>query len=204
MRLKQCVIIGKTNVGKTLFAINFASFLGISKLEMEFTTPGGEVHERTLLQAAAVAELTSDAPHHTLGLQRIHVKMPGFKGQKQFALVDTSGLAEGIHEESLVRKAMAQTLAQVRNAQVILHLVDASSVGKVGTIRAMGEVDWQVAQFGGMRQGYAILANKMDVEGAHQGLVQIRQDFPGHLIIPISALQKTGFAEVKQFVWRHL
>lgn len=204
MRLKQCVIIGKANVGKTLFAINFASYLGISKLEIEFTTPGGEVYRRALPYGEALEELTSDQPHHTLGLQSINIKMPGFKGQKHFALVDTSGLTEGIHGESLVRKAMAQTLAQVRHAQVILHLIDAGSVGKVGTIRAMGEVDWQVAQFGGMRQSYAILVNKMDLEEARQGLVQVRQDFPGHLIIPISALQRLGFAEVKQFVWRHL
>ena len=204
MRLKECIIIGKANVGKTLFAINFAGYLGIPKLEIEFTTPGGEVYKRSLHLGEALQELISDQPHHTLGLQRIQIQMPGFKGRKRFTMIDTSGLTEGIHEQTLVRRAMAQTLAQVRNAHIILHLVDASSVGKGEAIEAMGEVDWQVAQFGGMRLGYAILANKIDLAEAERGLVQIRQDFPGHLILPISALWKTGFAEVKQFVWRHL
>lgn len=99
---------------------------------------------------------------------------------------------------------MAQTLAQVRQAAVILHLIDASSVTKQGAVEAVGQVDWQVAQFGGMRTGYAILANKMDLPEAASGLLQIRREFPGHVIFPVSALLKTGFAEVKQFVWRHL
>ncbi|NLK08401.1 MAG: GTP-binding protein HSR1 [Firmicutes bacterium] len=202
--MKQCVLIGKTNVGKTVFAINFADFLGVSKLAIEFTTPNGEIYERNLSLSDALQELTSDTPHHTLGLQKFQISLPGLKGRKRFTIVDTSGLTEGIHREAFVRKAMAQTLAQVRTAAVILHLIDAGSVGKVGVLEAVGEVDWQVAQFGGMRRGYAILANKMDLMGAKQGLLKIRQDFPGHLIIPISALNKTGFTEVKQYVWRHI
>ena len=202
--MKACMIIGKANVGKTLFAVNFAGYLGVSRLDIEFTTPNGETYRRTLSQREAVDELTSPNPHHTLGLQRLEIQMPGLKGKKRFALLDTSGLTDGIPEESMIRRAMAQTLAQVREAAVILHLIDASSVGKEGAVEAVGPVDWQVAQFGGMRTGYAILANKMDLPEAAAGLVQIRREFPGHVILPISALLKTGFAEVKQFVWRHL
>jgi len=75
--------------------------------------------------------------------------MPGLKGRKRFTLVDTSGLTEGVPEEVMIRRAMAQTLAQVREAAVILHLIDANSVDKLGAVETMGEVDWQVAQFGG-------------------------------------------------------
>ncbi len=204
MSLKACMIIGKANVGKTLFAINFAGYLGVPRLEIEFTTPGGEIYRRTLTEREAVEELTSPAPHHTLGLQAFDIQMPGLKGRKHFAVLDTSGLTDGIPEEPLVRRAMAQTLAQVPQAAVILHLIDASSVTKQGAVEAVGQVDWQVAQFGGMRTGYAILANKMDLPEATSGLLQIRREFPGHVIFPVSALLKTGFAEVKQFVWRHL
>lgn len=202
--LKACIVIGKANVGKTLFAINFAGYLGITSLEIEFTPADGKTYRRTLSQPEALQSLISPNPHHTLGLQRIQIQMPGFKGRKEFALVDTSGLTEDIPEQPLIRRAMAQTLAQVREAAIILHLVDASSVGKLGAVEAMGQVDWQVAQFGGMRDGYAILANKMDLPEAAAGLAQIRQELPGHPILPISALLRTGFSEVKQFVWRHL
>lgn len=202
--LKACIIIGKANVGKTLFAINFAAYLGITSLEIQFSSADGETYRHTLSHKEALKSLTSPNPHHTLGLQRIHIQMPGFKGKKEFALVDTSGLTEGIPEQPLIRRAMAQTLAQVREAAIILHLIDTSTIGKLGAIEAMGQVDWQVAQFGGMRDGYAILANKMDLPEAATGLAQIRREFPGHPIFPISALLKTGFSEVKQFVWRHL
>ncbi|HHV93315.1 MAG TPA: GTPase domain-containing protein [Firmicutes bacterium] len=202
--MRACMVIGRANVGKTLFAINFAAYLGVSRLEVEFTTPDGETYRRTLTQKEAVEELTSPEPHHTLGVQRVEIQMPGLKGKKRFALLDTSGLTDGIPEESIIRRAMAQTLAQVRDAAIILHLIDASSVGRHGAVEALGQVDWQVAQFGGMRTGYAILANKMDLPEAGAGLVQIRREFPGHVILPISALTKAGFAEVKQFVWRHL
>ncbi|NLA58093.1 MAG: GTP-binding protein HSR1 [Firmicutes bacterium] len=202
--MKACMIIGKANVGKTLFAVNFAAYLGVSRLEIEFTTPSGETYRRILTQKEALQELISSHPHHTLGLQRLEIQLPGLKGKKRFALLDTSGLTDGIPQESMVRRAMAQTLGQVREAAIILHMIDASSVGKQGAVEAVGQVDWQVAQFGGMRTGYAILANKMDLPEAAAGLVEIRREFPGHVIFPISALLKTGFAEVKQFVWRHL
>lgn len=202
--LKACIVIGKANVGKTLFAINFANYLGVTRLEMEVNPAEGESYRHTLGTKEALQELTSPEPHHTLGLQSIQIQIRGRKGRKHFALVDTSGLTEGIPGKTLIRKAMAQTLAQVRGASIILHLIDASSTGKPGAIEAMGEVDWQVAQFGGMRDGYAVLANKMDLPEAAAGLLQIRQELPGHVIFPISALHKTGFAEVKRFVLHHL
>ena len=202
--MKACMIIGIANVGKSLFAVNFAAYLGVSRLEIEFTTPSGETYRRILTQKEALQELISSHPHNTLGLQRLEIQLTGLKGKKRFALLDTSGLPDGIPQESMVRRAMAQTLGQVREAAIILHMIDASSVGKQGAVEAVGQVDWQVAQFGGMRTGYAILANKMDLPEAAAGLVEIRREFPGHVIFPISALLKTGFAEVKQFVWRHL
>jgi len=65
-------------------------------------------------------------------------------------------------------------------------------------------VDYQVAQFAQMRGGYLLLANKMDLEGAQEGLARLRREFVGHPIAPISALHKQGFHEVKAFVGRHL
>ena len=198
------MIIGKANVGKSLFAINFADYLGVTRLEIKFTAPDEKTYCRTLSHKEALEELTGSTPHQTLGLQCIEIQMPGLKGKKRFSLMDTSGLTEGIPDETKIRRAMAQTLAEVRAAAIILHLIDASSHGKSGTIEAMSQVDWQVAQFGGMRNGYAVLANKIDLPEAATGVRQIREELPSHLILPISALRKTGFAEVKQFVWRHL
>jgi len=65
-------------------------------------------------------------------------------------------------------------------------------------------VDYQVALFAQMRGGYVILANKMDLPQAEKGLERLRLELPGHRILPISALNKRGFREVKDFVQHHL
>ena len=46
--MKRCIVIGKTNVGKTLFVLQFAAYLGADRLEITFEEPGGERRARTL------------------------------------------------------------------------------------------------------------------------------------------------------------
>jgi len=200
--VKRCIVIGKTNVGKTLFVLQFAAYLGADRLEITFEEPGGEKRTETLSVDQAIRQLSSQEPHQTRCLQSIRLELPVGKGVKRFDVVDTSGLIEGIHGDVKVRKAMAQTLAAVRDADLILHLVDAAKAGERGVLHAVGDVDYQVAQFAQMRDAYAILANKVDLPNADVGVEKIRQEFSGHVIIPISALHRRGFKEVKRFVWR--
>ncbi|MGI6037615.1 MAG: GTPase [Limnochordia bacterium] len=202
--MKKVVIIGKANAGKTLFAINFGFYLGNAKLRIAATYPDGATVNQTYPPTKAREELTSEQPHQTRCLQRMTLGLPAGKGVKRFQIIDTSGLIEGIPPEAQIRRAIAQTLATVREADLILHLIDASRVKQEGAVEAIGEVDYQVAQFAQMRSGYGILANKMDLPTAAQGLEIIRREFVGHRIIPISALYREGFQEVKEFVWRHL
>ena len=200
--MKRCIVIGKTNVGKTLFVIQFAAYLGVRQLEFTFEEPSGLKRSATYTVEDALRELSSEEPHQTRCLQSIRLELPVGKGVKRFEIVDTSGLMEGIHGDVKVRKAMAQSLAAVRDADLILHLVDASKAGQEGVIRAVGDVDYQVAQFAQMRDGYLILANKIDLPHAEEGVERIRREFSGHAVIPISALHRHGFREVKRFVWR--
>lgn len=200
--MKQCIIIGKTNVGKSLFAIQFAAFLGVKELTLTARDPFGTVTRSAYTVDKAMDELVSDGAHHTRKLQSITVDLPVGKGVKRFELVDTSGLIEGIPSDAGIRSSMAQTLAAVRDAQLVLHMVDASRAAERGAVEAFGEVDYQVARFALMRGGYLILANKMDLPKAREGLERIRREFTGHPIAPISALKRDGFREVKRFVWR--
>lgn len=200
--MKRCIVIGKTNVGKTLFALQFAAYLGVDSLEITFEEPGGERRKASLPVEQAIRELSSEEPHQTRCLQSIRVELPVGKGVKEFDIVDSSGLIDGVHGDARVRRAMAQTLAAVRDADLILHLVDAAKAGGSGVLKAVGDVDYQVAQFAQMREAYAILANKIDLPQAREGVEKLRQEFAGHVIIPISALHRQGFREVKRFVWR--
>src|SRR5690606_15009958 len=106
-----------------------------------FADPTGRTHEREYAVDEAVRELVGDSPHLTRRLQKITLEMPGPKGRKVLQLVDTSGLADGIHPNPDIRRAMAQTLYTVREAAVILHLVDAVLAGRAGPFAALGEVD---------------------------------------------------------------
>lgn len=200
--MKQCVVIGKTNVGKTLFTLNFADYLGVEHLEMTIEEPAGQQRVARYTMEDALAALSSSEPHQTRCLQSIRLELPVGKGVKRFDIVDTSGLMEGIHQDAAVRRAMAQTLAAVRDAHLILHLIDAHRVSQEGVLRAIGDVDYQVAHFAQIREGYAILANKIDLPGAARGVDVIRSEFSRHVVIPISALHRHGFREVKRFVWR--
>lgn len=202
--MKRCLIIGRPNAGKTLFALHFAEYLGVSVAHIAFAEAGGRRWEAAYPLPEATTSLTSSTPHHTRQLQSIALELPAGKGTKRFELVDTSGLVDGIHPDAAIRRAMAQTLAAVRDAAVILHVVDAAALGRSGGVDAIGEVDFQVAQFAQMRGGYLLLANKMDLAGADEGLARLRCEFVGHHIAPISALHKQGFDEVKAFVRRHV
>lgn len=115
-------------------------------------------------------------------------------------MVDTIGLIDGIHPDIDIRMAISQTLAIIRDSDIILHLIDAHAAVKNDLPSTMGEVDYQIAQFAQLKRGYAILANKMDLSDSELGLKKIKQEFQGNLIIPISALYKRGFKEVKTFV----
>lgn len=201
--MKRCVVIGQPNVGKTLFVLHFAQYLGMVRARIAFAEAGGKRWEAAYPVSDALTNLTSAEPHHTRQLQSLTLELPAGKGTKQLELVDTSGLVDGIHPDAAIRRAMAQTLATVREARVILHVVDAAALGVDGSISVIGQVDYQVAQFAQMRGGYLVLANKMDLPGAEAGLDRLRREFVGHPIAPISALHKQGFKEVKAFVWRH-
>lgn len=200
--MKNCLVVGRTNVGKTIFCVNFAEFLGLHRLDVYYQLPDGTTRQRKYDLSSARHELSGLGQHKTRSLQSIRLDLPGGKGSRKFKLTDSTGLADGIHPDRGLREAMAQTLAELQTADCVLHLVDLGEVAKTGGLRAMGELDVQIAELGGYKDGYALLANKMDLPEAKKGLAMIREEMGDTRIIPISALYRQGFREVKEYVWR--
>ncbi|HHT37361.1 MAG: GTPase [Candidatus Wallacebacter cryptica] len=197
--MKRVIVLGQPNVGKTLFVLNFAAYLGVELAVLNFTSCDRGSYSKTLPVSEAVRLLVSDTSHYTRDIQALTLAMSWGKGEKQFELIDTVGLTDGIDHDEEIRKAMALTLRTIRQADIIFHLLDCARIAEIGILRGIGEIDYQIAQFGQLKKGYVILANKIDLPNAEDGLVMINQEFPGCRIISISALKQKGFKEVKRF-----
>lgn len=207
--MKRSLVIGNTNVGKTLFCIRFAKYVGLRQLRWFVERTDGKTEQQSMPLDDAVKWLSSSDAHHTRALQTLVLEVPRGKSNRQLLLTDATGLTEGIHNDPAVREAMAQTLGALTSAHMVLHVVDASRVGtleKTGDNRSTGSgwlpVDDQLSQYGMQNGGYLILANKMDLPGAKQGYQQLVKRFSKHRVIPVSALTGSGFREVKHHVWR--
>lgn len=194
--MKRIVIVGKPNVGKTLFVLNFADFLGAKDLTIRFISERAQ-YQRAFNQVNAHSQLVSDTPHQTRSIQEVAVSIPWGKGKRQFELVDSTGLADGIHVEPQLRWAMAQTLSALKGGDIVVHVIDCQAAYP-------SELDLQLANFGStQKKGYVILANKVDLITPNH-LRKVIDFFPDRCVIPVSAKYKLGFREVRDYVRRQL
>ena len=198
--MKRIVILGKTNVGKTLFLLNFTEYLGAKDFTVSIRRPGGATNSERLKFREARERLVGYHPHKTQARQEMDLEFPLGKGRQLVKIVDTTGLTEAVHGQQQLRAAMADSLRAAREADIVLHLIDASMVFCKESPEAMGELDIQLARFARSKDGYVVLANKMDLPGSRRGLGRIREALGEEYIIPISALRKQGFREVRRFV----
>ncbi len=190
--MKEALIIGRPNVGKTLLTINLAEFLGQKRLEVLFRPRDGASFTRLYTVPQARAELVDERPHRTLCLQSMVLGVPRGKSVRKLVLTDSTGLTDEVHPASEVRRAMADTLRQISQAPLILHVVDAAE--------GLGGVDLDILRFGKAHDGYALVANKMDLPGRAERLGEVVRAAGPATVIPVSALEKVGLAEVRGFV----
>lgn len=202
--VKNGLVIGKPNAGKTLFIINFASFLGLHRLEAEIEGIDGYKRKTTITTNQARWDWVSKTPHKTRHLVSIKIHLTAGKGKKRMALKDSTGIMEGIPSDIELRKAIGQTLLSIREADLILHIVDTSQILKNDPLLSLGETDYQLAELGRLRKNYLMLANKIDIPESAKGLCRLKEMFHDIMIIPISALYKTGFSEVREYIRRNL
>ncbi|MDB5083667.1 MAG: hypothetical protein JWN30_553 [Bacilli bacterium] len=200
--MKNCLLVGRTNVGKTLFCLNFAEYLGLKRLDVYYQLPDGSKRQRKYEMSAALAELPGTEEHHTRNLQSIQLELPLRKGVRQFRMTDSTGLSDGIHPDADLRKSMAQTLLELQTADVIFHLIDLNQVRMLGGFHGLGELDYQIAEFGRQKKNYLMLANKVDLPEAKSHLPKLLEEIPKVPCVPISAKFRQGFREVKEHVWR--
>ncbi len=201
--MKNCIIIGNPNVGKTSFFLALAEYLGVTQCEIEIIDINGKSIEKIFSINSARKYLISMNSFKTRSIYKIQLNIPVYKGYEQLKLIDTAGLTDGINEVEEIRKSMAQTLKELNQANIILHMFDAEYIYRKKKI-GISEIDYQINKFGNQQGCYCILVNKMDKYGSEKGLEIIKQTFKENYIIPISVINKTGFKEVRSFVGRNL
>nr|WP_282706940.1 GTPase [Natroniella acetigena] len=191
------LIVGQPNVGKTSFAINFANYLGVEKLKLLVRQPAGFLAIRTYQLEEAYEELVAVEPHKTTKIQSVQLKLPIGKKDKKVRLIDSCGLVDEIHSKQKIRRAMAQTLDQLFQSQIILHMVDLSQFNYFSQLK---KIDQALYNLFHQQSGYKILANKLDLDRQERNLIKLKNLIDQKLIIAISALSQQGFTEVKAFL----
>lgn len=208
--MKRSLVIGKTNVGKTLFCVHFAKFMGLKEIRWLIERSDGRTEQRRMSVGEAERTLSDPIAHRTRDLQSVRIEFARGKGDRELLLTDTTGLTDGVNPDLDLRQAMAKTLEALLSSSFVLHLVDAYEIGRSGQgltnsgalLGPWNELDEQLARFGAQKQGYLVLANKMDLPGADDGFRRLKERLSGQTVLPISALHGTGFREVKQHVWK--
>lgn len=199
--MRECVIIGRPNSGKTMFALNFAGYLGAKSVDVTFRTYDGLMTCRHFSLEEGKRELCGMTLHKTRSMQSLVLRMSVGKTAVNFKLTDTCGVSEQIHQDEKIRKGMAQTIGLLRSADLILHLVDLSLIGR-DFGNNCSSIDYELYNYGIVRKSYLMLGNKYDISSAKENFLRLATAFPKATIIPISALYSQGFREVKAYVAR--
>ncbi|MPL60569.1 tRNA modification GTPase MnmE [bioreactor metagenome] len=201
--MREFIVVGRPNSGKTMFVLNFAGYLGSKSLDMTFRTYDGLMTCRHFTLDEAKRELCGMTQHKTRSLQTIVLKIPLGKTTINFKLTDTCGLISKIHHDEVVRRGMAQTLDWMRSSDFVLHIIDASLAFAEATAEA-DNIDIEIYNYGKARHNYALLANKIDILSAKDNLVKLNAVFANIPVIPISGQYGNGFKEVKACVVRNI
>ena len=179
----RVVLVGRPNVGKTLLLINFAAYLGAS----EITRPGPDSSKISLEQARR--ECVSYVAHKHLTPLTVYFTSTKFS-DGGMVLVDTPGIVEGVAEEPGIRHGIGQALEELLRAQAILVVLD-------GGLDALPEFDDDLVGLASRLAPTIIVDNKADAHPEFKLWVH-REHFSGHSVVPLSAVTRRGFRELKQ------
>ncbi len=200
----EALVIGKPNVGKSLFVVNFAAYLGMKEIHSPRADSQGSGRKKNVLTLEeARHKLVSPKSYRTLSPYRLEIDLGEGKQRKTFWLVDSTGICEGVHHQVDIRAAMSSTLRLLTQADLVIHVIDAAALGSK-RLEAMGAVDDAICHYAQSHGPYLLLANKTDKPGASDNLPYVREHFAGIPVIAVSALTRRGFREIKTRTLRYL
>lgn len=204
--MSDCLIVGRPNVGKTSFVINFAEYMGLKKLKIHVKQPAGFTSIKNYMIKDARNILISEKPNFTKNIQIIKLEIPAGKINKSLKLIDSCGLENGIHSDENIRKSMAVTLKKITKTKLILHIIDINKlIENINNKEILSTIDKMIFKYTKSDKNYAILLNKIDlIDSIKNELELIKRRLDFEYIIPISAVNQTGFQKVKEMVLNYV
>ncbi|HEY8991318.1 MAG TPA: GTPase, partial [Luteolibacter sp.] len=122
-----------------------------------------------------------------------------FDGFRRCTVADIPGLIEGAHDN---RGLGHEFLRHITRCRVLLFVLDMGGTEGRDPIsdleilrKEIKEYDEDLARF-----PWAVVANKMDVEGAEENLAAFKQRFPKVDVIPICAELEEGLDDLKRYL----
>lgn len=168
---RQVVVAGQPGAGKSLLVARLAPYLGPPR-------PGGRGDACGGLPVSAIS-LRDGRTLHPLDL------------------IDTPGLTETPAPDPALRRAQALALERMLAAAAVLHVVDAPRLGARDWLQ-LGRVDAELLEWGRGRDGYLLLANKLDLPFGQTGWEWLRRAVAGPPVLAVSARTGLGFGAVRQ------
>lgn len=122
--------------------------------------------------------------------------------EKSFVIADIPGLIEGAHEGAGLGHDF---LKHIERTRVLVHVLDTSGSEDREPVEDFYKINEELSQYNLklMDKPQIIVANKMDIPGAEEGLERIRKEFEpkGYKIYPVSAATSEGIDELKFAIW---
>ena len=121
------------------------------------------------------------------------------KDTRSFVMADLPGLIEGAHDgvglgHKFLRHAM--------RTKILAHVVDMGSEEMRNPIEDYLTIRREIEKYNDKlaKKHEIIIASKMDLPDANSNLEEFKKSFPDKVIIPISSVTNTGFADLMQIL----
>ena len=196
--MRECLVIGQPEVGKTWLSFRIAELADVAAPLVVHELPTGERVERKWQTAAVMAQLAKGAWRSTVGVQTIGIGM-GKACAFPFLLHDSTGLQQGIVDDRMVRMGMARTLSHLASCSMALHVVDGVTLAR-GGLPVLDDLIMQCARSRGIP--YFLAVNKIDLPEAKAAAAKLCKSCKTIPTFPVSALSGAGIPDVMRMMLR--
>lgn len=196
MKKLECVLVGLPGSGKSSLLAALLQAWRCRTAAITVWTAGGSPSRWRLRLPEEERQLHRLRPPHGFLAVEVPASQLGLAGRR-WTFSELPALVDEVSEDLLHREGLAEAMARLLVADVILHVVDAERVGKRGQLSA---ADAALARFGHNRSGYLLVGTKMDAPFSPQGLYLLRQFAGNPEVVPCSVVIGQGIRPIKNFL----